>query len=907
MKTILMHRRKLRGDPRPDGGDGEPPVVVPPDPPPSGSTQTHHYTPDTTTDFLNPERGFHADISDSSGFASIRSGVMYDGVSVPMTLTRYLARLDAFKASAISSAWLSAHANIFQAARDAGIKLDLRYAYSYNPPTNPPDAPADRIIQHIGQLAPVWQANADVINGLQAGFVGRWGEWNASGYGITSGTNPTTRNAIIRALLDALPPGRMIYLRYPEMMAEFFGGSHSAPPPPITAAEAFTNTDKARLGILNDSFLANLTDGGTYVTNRYTADYSTNYVTMAYWEATSKYIGASGETVDLDWREGNRESGPAAIADMVRFNWDVLNRAYSTRVINGWRASGHYNEISRRLGYRFVLLSSTLSVSAEPGRGLAVELVIRNDGFGKAYNQRPIDLILTASGKPTVTIRLTSDARRLLPLGGQTQTLTFVPTLPLGTALGNYAAYLALPDPAPSLENDPRYSIRLANTGMWDGSTGRHNLNATVAVVSAVEPPEPVGTLIGVGSSSTSEVDYPRTPPTTTGDWYVDGGAGNDSNNGTSMATAFRTITKALGVVQDGQTILVRGQFNLTSPISRSQAWSTGIRVMAYSNEVPLLNASGVGSGTQAALLFQPGSARERWVGFEVVNAADYGVRIQGDYITLERCYVHHSATNEYGAGIIINSGNNNLLQDCATFYLGTPGMGGTNTPDGVAVTAYPPEAYVTNNKIVRHMAANCTDDGLDAFRGRFTEMIDCVAIASGYYYNGAAAGEGHGFKMGGGSGASSNSARGSIALRCKRVGLNSNSSHNITYSYCTSVHNNVGLDFKAGASSAHATANIVLFNNQETDWLSSVPSANLVANSWQTGVTTSNVRFADPTNGDFSLVPASAARGAGPGGTNLGASSVALTILKRWWNHSKIYIPGRGLGPGGTGLPGDS
>jgi len=49
--------------------------------------------------------------------------------------------------------------------------------------------------------------------------------------------------------------------------------------------------------------------------------------------------------------------------------------------------------------------------------------------------------------------------------------------------------------------------------------------------------------------------------------------------------------------------------------------------------------------------------------------------------------------------------------------------------------------------------------------------------------------------------------------------------------------------------------------------------------------------------SGDYSLLPDSAALGVGGNGINLGASTVALELLKKWWNYKDIYIPGRGNG----------
>jgi Domain of unknown function (DUF4874) len=68
------------------------------------------------------------------------------------------------------------------------------------------------------------QSNSDVVMGLQAGFIGTWGEWYYSNNYATLQTDgsydptaaqQTNRMKIIAALLDALPANRMLQLRTP--------------------------------------------------------------------------------------------------------------------------------------------------------------------------------------------------------------------------------------------------------------------------------------------------------------------------------------------------------------------------------------------------------------------------------------------------------------------------------------------------------------------------------------------------------------------------------------------------------------------------------------------------------------------------------------------------------------------
>ena len=69
---------------------------------------------------------------------------------------------------------------------------------------------------------------------------------------------------------------------------------------------------------------------------------------------------------------------------------------------------------------------------------------------------------------------------------------------------------------------------------------------------------------------------------------------GSDTNSGT-LGSPFRTIGKAVSVVQSGQTIYVRGgTYNLTATISiaKSGAANSIISLYAYQDERPVLNFS---------------------------------------------------------------------------------------------------------------------------------------------------------------------------------------------------------------------------------------------------------------------------------------------------------------------------
>src|SRR5688572_12611390 len=184
------------------------------------------YTP-SNENFANPERGFYRQRSpfnlgpareplDGAVLARFRE----EGIS----LLRAYYIIDEFVSAPFSADALSALNADFAAVRGARIKIIPRFTYSFpcvgalepgqscTPSTwGNTDAPIGRVLAHIDQLAPVLQANADVIAFMEMGFIGGWGEWHDSTNGLLA--TPFTANensaAIVARLLAALPVRRM--------------------------------------------------------------------------------------------------------------------------------------------------------------------------------------------------------------------------------------------------------------------------------------------------------------------------------------------------------------------------------------------------------------------------------------------------------------------------------------------------------------------------------------------------------------------------------------------------------------------------------------------------------------------------------------------------------------------------
>ena len=441
------------------------------------------YTPDESSIFSNPERGYLTQlerrVSKSSPYcvkgqeSALDSHIQKDNVSLVLVLYY----LDNFKTTAtLPDEILNAFDEDMQALRKKGLKCILRYAYtSSNSGETANDASLEIVKSHIAQLKSHWQKNADVIYVFQAGFVGAWGEWYyTNNFGNKVDRMNDSRRELVNTLLGAVPQDRYIQLRTPLFKTSFVGNTK-----PLTAEEAFSGTPKARLAHHNDAFLENYGEMGTY---------DDTAKQKPYLAQETLYVPIGGETCILDANVAKTNASyQKTTAEMSRMHWTFIKNSYSEVVTDHWREDGTFDELNRRMGYRFQLLSATLPDNASAGGKANVRFEIRNAGYAPLYNPRPAFLVLK-SGNSIHKVQLQSDPRRWLPNDVVT-TINEQITLPADIPAGTYDLYLALPDAYESLASNPKYSVRFANKELWDASTGFNRLNATISISSDYTPP----------------------------------------------------------------------------------------------------------------------------------------------------------------------------------------------------------------------------------------------------------------------------------------------------------------------------------------------------------------------------------------------------------------------------------
>ncbi len=409
------------------------------------------FTEDTTP-FLNPGRGLMEGagiaLTDGASYAALRG----QGYSLAYAKVR----LDAYRTKKLDPVFLAALDAGFDRVRAAGLQVVLRFVYN-DPSTYPstdPDASQAQILAHLAQLAPVLAKHVDVIAVMEAGFIGLWGEWHGSSNGLET---KAARTAILDAILAALPESRRVLVRAPRYKSERF-------PAPV-GAEVFGTTPAARVGHHNDCFLATANDQGTYTSD---AD-------RAYLDADSQFLPNGGESCEPN---PPRTSCSNAIAELGRYHFAFYNPLYHPDVWSEWGKGGCRDEITRRLGYRFVVDRVVYPPSVRPGGVIPLQVDYRNVGFGTMFNARPVRVVLDDGARRWVAPLTGYDVFHRLAAGSPAIVVARL-RVPATAKPGKAKIELWLPDASPSLEARPEYSVRLASVGTWDAVHGTNVLAET--------------------------------------------------------------------------------------------------------------------------------------------------------------------------------------------------------------------------------------------------------------------------------------------------------------------------------------------------------------------------------------------------------------------------------------------
>lgn len=427
----------------------------------SSSINTTTYTLDDNI-INNPERGFYKYTStgSSGGYNLISSSSLNGYISENITtIQRQFFLLDFITGIPITTTYLNNIQTDFDRIRTAGLKVMPRFTYTSNTATVYQPTKAD-ILSHITQLASVVNTNKDVIVSIQAGFIGKYGEWYYTGsseFGDSTsiGDNSTqtnNRKEVLDYMFSQFDTDIPLQIRTVEIKEIFYPSGNS------------------RLGFYNDAFLNDYGDQGTF--NVSGAGGTPSLTQIGVFQTASFNAPISGETNGLNTAVPTRTEGPNAKYELNYYNWSLLNKTFSPEVIAGWTASGDFDIISKNLGYRLQLNSSTFT---KTGTNMNILINLTNIGYANSFKNRNAYIVFkNNSTLTTYQYQITTDVNSWYSNVILNQTFN-ISTLTSGT----YSSYIWLPDNNSGLSTRPGYSIRFSNTGTWDSVTGYNNLNQT--------------------------------------------------------------------------------------------------------------------------------------------------------------------------------------------------------------------------------------------------------------------------------------------------------------------------------------------------------------------------------------------------------------------------------------------
>ncbi len=442
------------------------------------------FTADTTTNFVNPERGWYYEISGAEWcngtLESIRDGGSSAGnENVRLFLYRWA-----------PGSSLTTLSNDLACVRNAGVKVIMTPVYCNVQFCNE-GVTISQAETHMANAAATFKANRDVIYAFRMGIIGAWGEWADSGAGLDTAANKVR---VRDAFFNNTPVDIPIVARKPWDIMAWYAS-------PVSANLKFSGSAQSRVGFYNDCFMASADDGFSYPGATTVVDLSvtsTSDQQRDYAIGITDYAPSGGETCNQGGGERLNCGAPdytAAANDNTgrsggimnegpRYHLAFLNRGYDTRFHDTWISQGCYSTVRNRMGYRFEFVTLTHSDTVSRGGTLTVLVTMRNVGWSRIFSQRRLQVQLV-NGGTTITCNSATQLRELPPQASSSTPIQVRCAIPGGTSTGSYTVHLKMPD-AYSTTQGNLFTIRPANANSggqtWDATNYRFTTGTTVTV-----------------------------------------------------------------------------------------------------------------------------------------------------------------------------------------------------------------------------------------------------------------------------------------------------------------------------------------------------------------------------------------------------------------------------------------
>ncbi len=361
------------------------------------------FCPQETADTLScPERGFYSILRYmASDEAAVSEEIFRHGND---TLLLVEINLCAYADGDLSSAAMGGISALLHRLRAPGCGLILRFLYDWdgkNMLTEPRSI--GTILRHMEQLGPLIRENADGIYLTQGLFVGNWGEMHGSRY-----LRKDSLKRLCAAFSASVGDKVRISLRTPALWRGIVGLSDDAE---LESAVLALTSPPA---LFNDGMLGSESDIGTYG-----GGFRERERELTFQNKLCRFVPNGGEVVG-----DTPLSDPApAMQTLARMRVSYLNREYDRRTLDKWKLArvsdpGIWNGMSyfdyaeAHMGYRFVVRSVNLGLSAFTGT-LNAEIAVENIGFAPIYHDTAAELVFVGAGGETA-FPMSGSASRLV-------------------------------------------------------------------------------------------------------------------------------------------------------------------------------------------------------------------------------------------------------------------------------------------------------------------------------------------------------------------------------------------------------------------------------------------------------------------------------------------------------------
>lgn len=463
----------------------------------------------------NPDRGYHLECRyfahnlvnpfNSSeeypkGFVDDRE-ITYSSKDGSTKIVQQYIYLTGYARKDIDEQGLENVQKVFDGLKDKGYKTILRFAYNwwgenqYNSNWKDEEEEEEWIYRHIEQLAPVLQKNIGLIAAMQAGFLGRWGEWHNTS--VLLGPNAQrVKNGVVNKLLAAIPEPYNIEMRYP---------SHKNA---LTLDNETYRT--TRLGYCNDFFTVGehaLAAGNDFVPGSEEYNQVMN-------EAYQIYI--SGEMPypeESEWGLSDLISRTGTLQIFRDHHYSAFDITQNENInVHSWKNSSvtpseltrnrilfdesyfvedgknvartFYDFVRDHLGYRINV--KKVELNAENG-SLAYKIDLTNTGFATVINPKEVYLVLISEDSNEVKElkKLEVDPRDWQPYDVarndyKVLTHTLEGTVEVTGISGKYKVGIWMPEVASDLKYNSKYAVKFALSDLmtsWNDEEGKYAVN----------------------------------------------------------------------------------------------------------------------------------------------------------------------------------------------------------------------------------------------------------------------------------------------------------------------------------------------------------------------------------------------------------------------------------------------